>query len=127
MTLVKPYYYLLFRIYRFYVDRMKEKDIPLIYVSALSTVLIFFNILTFLPALKILSIDINYYLSNKIYVLTSLVILWIANYIFFVKPKKFLEFNFKKDKKGGKFILIYIIFTTFLFIFVANYYRANLF
>lgn len=124
MTFIKPYHYLLFRIYRFYVDIMKEKDVPLIYVSAISSILIYINFLTFLPSLEFLSIDINYYISNKIFVLFSLLFLWITNYLFFVRPKKFLKLNFKKDKTGGFLVLIYIILTAISFILIAKYHRS---
>lgn len=123
---MKPYYYLLFRIYRFYLDQMKEKDIPLIYVSAISTILIYFNLLTLLAVIGILVIEVQSYISNKFFVITSLLFLWIANYYLFVRRKKFLEFNFKKNQKGGIFVFIYIIFSALSFIIFANYYRANL-
>lgn len=42
--MMKALCYLMFRVYRFYIDRRKERDIPLFSMSIAVTVLISFNL-----------------------------------------------------------------------------------
>jgi hypothetical protein len=119
---MKIYYYLLFRIYRFYIDILKEEDIPLIFVTSVSTILIYINIYTINVVLGLF--NIGPIIDSKFFVISVLIAIWIVNYVFFVKPKNFLEYNFKKNRLGGFFIIVYIILTGVLFILVANHNRA---
>ena len=122
---MKIYYYLLYRIYSFYVDKKNEKSTVLFSVTAVSTLIIyflFFNIYLFLDYL-----DIVRMFSNKYYVVFYMFLLGLFNYYFFIKQKIFLEYNFKKDYKvrlrSGLFALLLIV----LFILIANLNRTKIF
>jgi len=122
---MRAYYYFLFRVYKFYTDRMKENDIPLIYVASISTLLIFFNVFTVYSWL-IYSDYFNDIIPSKYYVLIPIAIIWLLNYLVFVRRELFLECNFTKDIKGGLLIILYMVITAASFIIVANYNREKL-
>jgi len=123
--MMRAYYYFLFRVYKFYTDRMKENDIPLIYVASISTLLIFFNVFTVYSWL-IYSDYFNDIIPSKYYVLIPIAIIWLLNYLVFVRRELFLECNFTKDIKGGLLIILYMVITAASFIIVANYNREKL-
>ena len=123
--MMRAYYYFLFRVYKFYTDRMKENDIPLIYVASISTLLIFFNVFTVYSWL-IYSDYFNDIIPSKYYVLIPIAIIWLLNYLVFVRRELFLECNFTKDIKGGLLIILYMVITAASFIIVANYNRKKL-
>lgn len=123
--MMRAYYYFLFRVYKFYTDRMKENDIPLIYVASISTLLIFFNVFTVYSWL-IYSDYFNDIIPSKYYVLIPIAIIWLLNYFVFVRRELFLECNFTKDIKGGLLIILYMVITAASFIIVANYNREKL-
>ncbi|SFA42877.1 hypothetical protein SAMN04488511_103187 [Pedobacter suwonensis] len=72
--MMRAYYYFLFRVYKFYTDRMKKNDIPLIYVASISTLLIFFNVFTVYSWL-IYSDYFNDIIPSKYYVLIPIAII----------------------------------------------------
>ena len=123
--MMRAYYYFLFRVYKFYTDRMKENDIPLIYVASISTLLIFFNVFTVYSWL-IYSDYFNDIIPSKYYILIPIAIIWLLNYFVFVRREFFLECNFTKDIKGGLLIILYMVITAASFIIVANYNREKL-
>ena len=104
---------------------MKEKYAVLFSITAASTVIVYlglFTIYSFLDYLEIISM-----FSNKYYVVVLMISLGIINYILFIRSKKFLDYGFKKDIKGGVLILFYIFITAASFIAVANCNRAKIF
>lgn len=125
---MKILYYLTFCIYRFAIDRGIERDIPLFYVSLVLTVLIGVNIFTIYFLLNYLHFvsDIKDFLPNKFYVLIPMVVLWSIIYFGIARPKRFLNYNFEKTKKGGFTVMGYMILTALTFILVANLNRARL-
>ncbi|MGJ1438717.1 MULTISPECIES: hypothetical protein [Sphingobacterium] len=123
---MKIYNYLLFRIYRFYTDVMKEKEIPLVYVTTVSTLFIGFNLYTISSYLVFKDI-IHEVISSKSRVIVFMVIVLCLNYILFIKGKRFLNYNFKKDFRGGISIIFYMLFTAIISIWVANLNRAKIF
>lgn len=123
---MKIYNYLLFRIYRFYTDVMKEKEIPLVYVTTVSTLFIGFNLYTISSYLVFKDI-IHEIISSKSRVIVCLVVILFLNYVLFIKSKRFLSYNFKKDFKGGISVVFYMLFTAIIFIWVANLNRAKIF
>jgi hypothetical protein len=121
---VRPYSYLLYRIYFFYVDRMREEQVPLVYVTAISTVLIFVNVFTLLGLADhygIFSLSMNKYSAAA-----TIAIMGTMNYFFFIRGERFLDYDFKKDLKGGMLIVLYFVMTLLLFILVANQHREKI-
>ena len=118
-------YYLLFRIYKFYTDRMKEKEIPLFYTSCVSTILIYFNLMTIYVLLVYWDL-VAEIITGKYYSLIPMAIIWLFNYFLFVRSEIFLKYNFRKDVKGGILIGFYIFITAASSIAVANYNREKI-
>jgi len=121
---MKIYYYFLFRVYRFYTDKMKETKIPLFYTSAVSTAVTGFNLFTIYSILNY--IEVVKMFSGKYLILIPTVILWGITHFLFVRGKAFLKYDFKKSIKGGFLVVAYIMFTAIAFIIVANLNRAKL-
>jgi hypothetical protein len=121
---MRLYSYLLYRIYFFYVDRMREEQVPLVYVTAISTVLIFVNVFTLLGLADhygIFSLSMNKYSAA-----VTIAIMGTMNYFLFVRGERFLDYDFKKDLKGGMLIVLYFVMTLLLFILVANQHREKI-
>lgn len=121
-------YYVVFRIFRFAIDKGVDRETPFFYTSLAVTLLVGFNIYTIYILLNYLNLirDITEVLPNKFYILIPVFILW--NFIYFgiAKPKRFLSYNFEKTKKGGFAVVGYIILTALTFVLVANLNRARL-
>lgn len=122
---MKAYYYLLFRIYQLYVDKPKEKSIIIFNVSAISAVIIYLPLFTFHLFLNYM--DLLPMFSGKFHVILVMVLLGIVNYYLFIRPKKFLDYDFKKDFKGGVLIILFLLIVVISFILIANYNRAKIF
>ncbi|PWG77955.1 hypothetical protein [Pararcticibacter amylolyticus] len=123
---MRIYNYLLFRIYRFYTDTIKEETGLLMTVASLSTLFLSFNIYTIYSFLTYKGL-FNDIIPGKYYVLIPMAIIWLLNYFIFVRGEQFLEYNFKKDVKGGILIVLYILITAVSFIIVANFNREKIF
>lgn len=124
---MKILYYLMFRIYRFAIDRGIERDIPLFYVSLAVTVLIGVNVFTIYFLLNYLQlVSIKEILPNKFYVLIPMSVLWSILYFGIARPRRFLNYSFEKTKKGSFAVVGYMILTASTFILVANLNRARL-
>jgi hypothetical protein len=121
---MRVYNYFLFRVYRFYTDKMKETQMPLFYTSAVSTVVVGFNLFTVYAILDYLDAVVMF--SGKYLILIPAGVIWTITHFFFVKGKRFLEYGFKKGVKGGFLVISYIVLTAALFITVANLNRAKL-
>jgi hypothetical protein len=121
---MKPYDYLLFRIYRFYTDKMEEREIPLFYTSVASSVLVVFNLLAIHSLLKYFELIPT---VNKYFILIIAFLLWGINNFLIVKKKRFLERKFIKNIKGGWLVIIYIVLTAVFSIIIANYNRNKIF
>ncbi|MBC7525483.1 MAG: hypothetical protein H7239_13725 [Flavobacterium sp.] len=126
---MKLYNYLLFRIFNYYRNDYKESD----GLSKYSTVLVSTLILYFILLVLILYIDfyffkiLDYILPNKISVLLCLIFIGLLNYYFFIKDKKFLNYDFKNGKKGGYIIIFFIVLLALIFVFIANKNRDKIF
>lgn len=55
-----------------------------------------------------------------------MIFIWALNYYLFIKPKSFLNYNFKTDKKGGLLVIFYILFTVISTILVGNASRNRI-
>jgi len=111
------YYYLIFRIYLFYIEVIKERDMPLLITSVVVSTLVFFNVFTLYAAAKLY---LGFEFMYEVYALSILgFILFLLNYFLFLKPKEFLERNFDKSVPGSIGIVIYILITVIGFIIVG--------
>jgi amino acid transporter len=70
---------------------------------------------------------VNQLLPNKFSVITLMIVIGFVNYWFFIKPKKFLNYNFKADKKSGYAIIGFIVFLALMFVLIANKNREKIF
>lgn len=121
---MKIYYYILFIIYRFYTDQMKETQMPKFYTSAVSSVLIWVNLLS-------VHYFMEYYglvepIPNSFFVVSGGLLLGIFNHLLFVRGGKFLECGFNKSARGGVLVIGYIVLTAILAIASANLNRTKL-
>jgi len=66
-------------------------------------------------------------ISGKLSVIISLISIAFLNYWFFIRPKKFLNYGFKADKKGGFAIIGFIVLLALIFVFIANKNRDKIF
>ena len=123
---MKAYYYLLFRIYRLYKDKNKESDAQALFsATAVSTVIVSF-IFLFLYGVA------NYFgfipiVTNKLTLVFFTIAVGCINYYLFVRGRKFMDFCFQKDKRGGFLIVSFIIILSILFITLANINRDRIF
>lgn len=123
---MKAYYYFLFRIYRYYKDKRNESEFEALFsVMAVSSVILSFHLI----GIYIITnyFDLVFIITNKLYMILFMVIMGCINYYFFVRDKKFLNFDFQKDKKGGIFIITYIIFLGISLIILSNINREKIF
>jgi len=120
---MKSYYYLLYRIYCFYRDTLKDKSNILFSVTVVSSLILYLIILMIYTLF-------DYFYSFRIFgntiIILFMVSLGMINYFIFIRQKRFLKFNFKKDIRGGVIIVLFIIIISTLFIIVANYNRAKI-
>lgn len=124
--MMKVYYYFLFRIYRYYIDKQNENEFQAVFsATAVSTVIIYFVLLFIYGSANYF--DLLPMIKNKMYVIPIMIVIGIINYYYFVKQKKFLNYNFQKDRKGGRYIIIFIIFLGISFITLANINRKKIF
>jgi len=108
----------------YFKDVVKEKDNLAFSTSISATTFVTINLFTVFAVLDYYNIVT--FLMNKYIGLLITFILWITNYLFFVRKKEFLKYNFKKDKKGGWMIILYIILTFLSFIYIANLNRNKI-
>ncbi len=126
---MKIYNYLLFRLYDYY-HRVRKEDagLSLYFTVTASTLIIYFvfyNILTYIDFyfFKI----VNQLLPNKFVIIGFMAIIGLLNYWFFLKDRKFLNYSFKPDKKGGYAIIGFVVFLTLSFVFIVNKNREKIF
>lgn len=123
---MKAYYYLLFRIYKYYKDKQNENEFQALFSATIvSTVLASFVILFFYGLANYFNLLPMY--PNKFYAIMFFILIGLINYYFFVRKKKFLNFDFHKDKKGGIYIVTFIIVLSTSFIILANINREKIF
>ena len=123
---MKAYYYLLFWIYRYYKDKQNENEFEAIFsATSVSTVLVGFVLLFFHGLANYFNLLPMY--PNKFYAIMFFIFIGLINYYFVVRKKKFLSFNFHKDRKGGIYIITFIIALSVSFIILANINREKIF
>ena len=120
----KIYYYFLYRQYLYYKDTLKEKDSLLLSTSFSATALIGINLLSVIFLLDYF--DIVKVFNSEYSSLILMAIVWFVNYYFFIKDGKFLQYNFKKDIKGGLIIILYVFVTFFSMFYIIKLNRSKL-
>ncbi len=104
---------------------MKESDSQaLLSATAVSTTILSFNLIT-------IYFVANYFglipiVTNKLHMVLFMIIVGCINHYLFVKGRKFLNFSFQKDRKGGILIVAYIIFTFAFVLIVGQYNREKI-
>lgn len=123
---MKAYYYFLFRIYKYYKDKPNKSEFEVLFsTTVVSSVILSFHLIG-------VYIIINYFdlvvvVTNKVYMILFMLIVGCFNYYFFIRQKNFLNYGFQKDKRGGIYIAIYIIFLGFFLLIVSNINREKIF
>lgn len=123
------YYYFLFRLYWVFRDFSKDgHQMALFSTSLASTFILHFTIdvimglVYFFKASTSLNLGDNY----AFWILSFISLLWVLNYFLFIKPKKILKKDFKKDKKGGILILFFVFMLGVLFVIGGNKNREKI-
>lgn len=127
---MKVYHYLLFRLYTQLMNPKNENDerTAVIITTTTSTFILYFFILTIVSFIDFYIFEIfDLIFPNKILVIMYMCVIGILNYWFFVKSKKFLNYNFKTDKKGGYTIMGFILVLALSWVFIANKNRDKVF
>ena len=122
---MRLYNYFLFRLYFFYTDVFKEKQIPLFYVGAVSTLTIAFTLFAIYDFVSLYN-DFPSLSNYSIIVIGCMFIIWLVNHVLFIRKKKFLTEKFRKDYLGGVLIIAYWIIMITALIIVANIHRSRL-
>ena len=85
---MKPYHYLLFRIYMFYKQFEKETHYSFS-TSIVSTILLYINLLSFYFLLVCLDFIADFF--NKYTIVLFMLIIWLCNYFLLVRKEEFLK------------------------------------
>lgn len=118
---MRIYNYFIFRLYFYYKDVVKEKDIP---EFATSIGLSVINLFNFLTAYFILEINFNLEFDYVGYLIgISSIVFLLINYFFFVKPKHFLNMGFESSVLGSILVITYVLLSLVLFIYFINLAR----
>lgn len=126
---MKLYYYFLFRLYWSFRDFSKEgHKMSLISTSLASTFFLYFTLYTIMELMYFFKVSssVNLGVNYKIWILSFMFILWFLNYYLFIKPREFLRQDFKKDKKGGVLLVLFLVLLGFLFILGGNKNREKI-
>ena len=126
--IMRIYYYLLFRLYTQLTNpkNQKSEKTAIFITTTNSMFLVLFSLITiffYLNFYKIIDVSI----PNKSMIIILMLFIGLLNYWFFIKDKKFLNFGFKTDKKGGYAIIGFIVFLALAFVFIANKNREKIF
>lgn len=126
---MRYYYYILYRIFNSLSEPRKQNNARTINIllTNTSTLIVWFGIYTLLSYTDYYCFSISDILiPNKYFVFIYIIILAFLNYYFFIKDKKFLNYGFKADKKGGYSIIGFIVIVVLLFVFIANKNREKI-
>ncbi|RZK39957.1 MAG: hypothetical protein EOO90_16975 [Pedobacter sp.] len=105
---------------------MQESDSQALFsATAVSTTILCVNLIT-------IYLFTNYFgltlvVTNKLIIVSFMVAVGYVNHYFFVRERRFLRYDFQKDRKGGFLIVAYIIFTFMLALIVGKYNREKIF
>lgn len=123
---MKIYYYFLFRIYHYYKNRQSESENNVLFsTTVVSSLILNFHLIGVYFAA-------NYFglapiLTNKFYMILFMVVVGFFNYWFLIKRKLFLNYGFQKTKKGGIYVILYVVFLGITLLILANINRERIF
>lgn len=120
--MINLYYYFLYILYDFYRNKLKERELPLFYVTIVSSLFLFINISS-----GYLYFKYYYGTYERIEVYEALLIYLIVvclNYILFIKKRIFLKKNFKKRIVEIAYVILYIVLSLVSILFI--FYKFNL-
>lgn len=100
----------------------KGHERALITTSFVSSLILYVILVTIFGLLYFFSKDQvpSFSSNNKLETVLIMLIIHVINYFLFIKPMRFLKQDFKKDKKGGFLVILFIIILGFLFVIGAN-------
>jgi O-antigen/teichoic acid export membrane protein len=122
---MKYYNYLLFRLHSALNEPGKKYDLRSInfLLTNTSTFILWMFGYTILLCINCFFNNlINFLMPTNWHILIYYIILALLNYYLFIKAKKFLKYNFKRDIKGGVLatIAVIIIFLSFILMTLIN-------
>ena len=122
---MKAYNYLLFRIYTYYRDNGKNETENLLVFSTACVV----TLLTVINIMWIyflcLLLDFFPHFINKFYLFVVIFLVFMLLYNFNIKHKKFLNYNFEKDRIGGLAVVSVFVLTGLISFIVGTIYRSE--
>ena len=114
---MKIYNYLIYRLYSFYTVDLKRLDQPLLTVSILLTIIIWYNVITIYGILRYIGIFPKY--SNYTVAAITMFSFMVLNYLY-IRREIFKEYGFKRDLRGGILVALYILFSIGAFFVSVN-------
>jgi hypothetical protein len=125
---MKVYYYFLYRLYSILKRDTTKNEFTVSYLlTSTSTLIVYFSLFVIMVFVDLFIYKIeNQIMPNGYYVVLYMILVGVINYFFFIKNKKFLEYSFSENKKGGYLILAYILFIAIVFVVLANINRARI-
>lgn len=108
----------------FYRDTFKEKNLTDFYTSIFVTVIVTIYLMSIYQLVLLLTSFIDK-LSTEILISLGIV-LWSVNYFLIIRKKTFFNYQFKKDKKGGILIVLFLFLTIIGFLILANINRSKI-
>ena len=125
---MRTYYYLLFRLYTQLIKpKNGNSEKTAIFITTTNSMfLVFFGMMTIFFYLNFYEV-VNVSIPSKSKIIIFMFLIGFINYWFFIKPKKFLNYGFKTDKKGGYAIIGFIILLALMFVIIANKNRDRIF
>lgn len=123
--MLRVYQYFLFRIYHFYVNVFKEKDLPVFYTGAISTLFLYFTLILVYGFFELVGfVPVNK--SSYLFTVLTIFAVWLLNYFLFVRQEEFLKKNFKNDLLGGILVVAYLVLLLTLLIIQGKISRGEL-
>ncbi len=115
--------------YNYYLEKGKEEDwVAISRILLVSTLLIYLSLYTAFAYVDFYFVKfLNKIVTGKLSVIIIMATIGFLNYWLFIRPKKFLNYNFKPDKKGGYTIIGFIVFLALMFVLIANKNREKIF
>lgn len=125
---MRIYNYLLFRIYDYYIRvRKEDAGLSLYFTVTASTLIIWFILFIVSAYIDFYCLEFSHIAeTNRFSIIISMTIIGLLNYWFFIKDRKFLNYNFKADKKGGYTIVGFLVLLALIFAIIVNKKRDRI-